>query len=90
MAYRHALPPALAPTVAVAGTYTPLLVGNVLLVEKVFGIPGMFQNVPTAIDTGDFTLLQGLIIVGAVLVVIANLVADLVLARLDPRTRGGG
>jgi peptide/nickel transport system permease protein len=40
-----------------------------------------------AISTGDFPLLQGMIVVGAVMVVCGNLVADLVLARLDPRVR---
>jgi peptide/nickel transport system permease protein len=87
VALRHALPAAAAPTISFAGAYTPLLVGNALLVEQVFNIPGVFRYTPGAVSNGDFPLLQGMIIVSAVLVVFGNLIADLVLARLDPRVR---
>jgi len=84
---RHALPAAASPTLALAGAYTPLLVGNALLVEQVFNIPGVFRETTGAISNGDFPVLQGLVLVGALLVVIGNLAADLVLGRLDPRVR---
>jgi peptide/nickel transport system permease protein len=87
VAIRHALPAAAGPTISFAGAYTPLLVGNALLVEQVFNIPGVFRYTPGAISNGDFPLLQGMIIVSAVLVVLGNLAADLLLARLDPRVR---
>src|SRR3954452_8486727 len=87
VAIRHTLPAAAAPTISFAGAYTPLLVGNALLVEQVFNIPGVFRYTPAAISNGDFPLLQGMIIVSAVLVVAGNLAADLALARLDPRVR---
>jgi peptide/nickel transport system permease protein len=87
VAFRHALPASAAPTIAFAGSYAPLLVSNALLVEQVFNIPGVFRYTTGAINNGDFELLQGMIIIGAVLVVIGNLVADLALARLDPRVR---
>jgi ABC-type dipeptide/oligopeptide/nickel transport system permease component len=87
VAFRHSLPAAAAPTVSFAGAYTPLLVGNALLVEQVFNIPGVFRYTSGAVSNGDFPLLQGMVLVGAVLVVLGNLVADLVLARLDPRVR---
>jgi peptide/nickel transport system permease protein len=87
VAFRHSLPASAAPTIAFAGSYAPLLVSNALLVEQVFNIPGVFRYTTGAINNGDFELLQGMIIVGAVLVVIGNLVADLALARLDPRVR---
>ena len=87
VAYRHALPAAIAPTVSFAGAYSPLLVGNALLVEQVFNIPGVFRYTTGAISNGDFPLLQGMIIVGAVMVVLGTLAADLVLARIDPRVR---
>jgi peptide/nickel transport system permease protein len=82
---RHALPVSVAPTVSVAGAYVPLLVGNALLVEQVFNVPGVFRATTSAISNGDFPLLQGLVIAGAILVVLGNLAADLALARLDPR-----
>jgi peptide/nickel transport system permease protein len=87
VAFRHALPASAAPTIAFAGSYAPLLVSNALLVEQVFNIPGVFRYTTGAINNGDFELLQGMIIVGAVLVVVGNLLADLALARLDPRVR---
>jgi peptide/nickel transport system permease protein len=87
VAYRHTLPIAAPPTIALAGAYMPLLVGNALLVEQVFNIPGVFRYTTGAVSNGDFPLLQGMVLVGAVMVVIGNLAADLVLARLDPRVR---
>jgi peptide/nickel transport system permease protein len=84
---RHALPVSVAPTLSVAGAYVPLLVGNALLVEQVFNIPGVFRVTTDAVSQGDFELLQGLVIAGAILVVLGNLAADLLLARLDPRVR---
>ena len=87
VAFRHSLPAAVSPTLTFAGAYTPLLVGNALLVEQVFNIPGVFRYTPGAVSNGDFPLLQGMVLVGAVLVVLGNLMADLVLARLDPRVR---
>jgi peptide/nickel transport system permease protein len=88
VAYRHALPTAVSPTLSLAGAYTPLLVGNALLVEQVFNIPGAFRYTPGAISNGDFPMLQGLVIVGAFMVVLGTLATDLALARLDPRIRG--
>jgi peptide/nickel transport system permease protein len=87
VAVRHALPFSAAPTISFAGSYATLLVGNALLVEQIFNIPGVFRYTPGAVSNGDFELLQGMVIVGAVLVVLGNLIADLLLARLDPRTR---
>jgi ABC-type dipeptide/oligopeptide/nickel transport system permease component len=85
--FRHAMPPAVPTTVALAGAYAPVLVGNALLVEIVFNLPGVFRGFPDALDTNDFVLIQALIVVGALMVALANLAADLVLAGLDPRTR---
>jgi peptide/nickel transport system permease protein len=87
VALRHSLPASVSPTLTLAGAYMPLLVGNALLVEQVFNIPGVFRYTPGAVSNGDFPLLQGMVLIGAVLVVLGNLAADLVLARIDPRIR---
>jgi peptide/nickel transport system permease protein len=87
VAYRHTLPTAISPTLSLAGAYLPLLVGNALLVEQVFNIPGVFRYTTAAVSNADFALLQGLVLIGAFMVVLANLGADLVLGRLDPRVR---
>jgi len=84
---RHALPVALPATLSLAGAYTPLLLGNVVLVEAVFGIPGVYRLIPGAISNGNFPVLQGIVIVGAVFVVVANALVDVALAALDPRVR---
>jgi peptide/nickel transport system permease protein len=84
---RHMLPVAMPPAVSLTGAYVPLLVGNALLVESVYEIPGSFKLIPHAIDVGNYPIIQGLVIVSAVFVVACNAVADIVLAALDPRVR---
>jgi peptide/nickel transport system permease protein len=84
---RHMLPVAMPPAVSLTGAYVPLLVGNALLVESVYEIPGSFKLIPHAIDVGNYPIIQGLVIVSAVFVVACNGIADIVLAALDPRVR---
>jgi peptide/nickel transport system permease protein len=57
----------------------------VILVEAVFGIPGIYRLIPGAVDSRDFPVLMAIVIVGSVLVVIANAIADVLQAALDPR-----
>lgn len=90
VAFRHVLPVALSPTLSTAGAYLPLLIGNALLVERVFSIPGVFRSVPRATEFGDFPLLMGLVVVTAVFVVVANGLVDVLLVVLDPRLRAAG
>jgi peptide/nickel transport system permease protein len=87
---RHMLPVAVPPAVSLTGAYVPLLVGNALLVESVYDIPGSFQLIPHALDVGNYPIIQGLVIVSAVFVVVCNGVADVILAALDPRVRTAG
>jgi peptide/nickel transport system permease protein len=84
---RHRLPLAARPAVSLTGAYVPLLIGNALLIESVYEVPGSFKLIPHAIDVGNYALIQGLLIVGAVFVVVCNGIADIVLAALDPRVR---
>jgi peptide/nickel transport system permease protein len=89
---RHAAPasyPAVASLVAVS---IPTVVANVVLVEWVFSVPGFFRHTKRAIgktdpSTPDIAMLQALTVWAAVLIVVVGLVADLALARLDPRAR---
>jgi peptide/nickel transport system permease protein len=84
---RHLLPVAMPPAISLTGAYVPLLVGNVLLVEAVYEIPGSFQLIPHAIQVGNYAIIQALVVVSAVFVVVCNGVADVLLAALDPRVR---
>ena len=84
---RHMLPVALPATLSLIGAYVPILLANVILVEAVFGIPGIYRLIPAAVDSRNFPVLQAIVIVGSILVVVSNAIVDLVLAALDPRVR---
>ena len=86
---RHVLPVAMPPVASLAGGYMPLMIGNIVLIEKVFDIPGVYQLIPHAIDVGNYPIIQGIVIVTTVFVVLANAAVDFALAALDPRVRTG-
>jgi peptide/nickel transport system permease protein len=86
---RHMLPPALAPTLMLAGSSTPLLLTNVVLVEKVFSIPGVFRDLSQAYGGANIPLILGMTAVGAAFIGVTTLLFDLALAWLDPRIRAG-
>ena len=65
-----------------------LTITNVVLIEAVFGVPGVFSHLKSAIAYGDFPMLMGITLVGAALIALANVLADVALERLDPRLRG--
>ena len=84
---RHAIRPAVAPVLSMAGATANVTLLNMVLVEHAFSIPGVFQNLNAAMDNGDFPILFGLTLVGAVIVCAGNLAADLALMAVDPRVR---
>lgn len=85
--FRHALPNALIPFVTLIGTHIPELIGGSILIESVFGWPGLGNLTRQAAVAVDLPLLLAIVIAGAVLVVLGNLVADLLYRVLDPRIR---
>lgn len=82
---RHALPNALLPVVTVIGTRVGTLFSGAVLVETVFGWPGLGRLVLSAAETRDHPVLLGTVLLVAFSVVLANLVTDLVYAWIDPR-----
>jgi peptide/nickel transport system permease protein len=84
---RHAVPPASSAALTLTGAQMATFVTNVLLVEQVFNIPGVFRLTTRAMASGDFPVLQGIVICGAVLVVVASVCVDIALAWIDPRVR---
>jgi peptide/nickel transport system permease protein len=86
---RHTLRPAVAPVVVMAGATANIILLNMVLVERAFSIPGVFLNLNAAMDSGDFPILFALTIVGAIIVCVCNLLADLALMAIDPRVRQG-
>jgi peptide/nickel transport system permease protein len=84
---RHALPLALGPVAALAGATMPVLITNVALMESAFNIPGIYREIRHIGSFADYALLQGMIIETTVIIVLANMAADAVQARLDPTVR---
>lgn len=58
-----------------------------ILIQKVFDVPGIYQVIPSALSLGDYLMIQGVVLVTAVFVVIVNGLVDIALAVLDPRIR---
>jgi ABC-type dipeptide/oligopeptide/nickel transport system permease component len=85
--FRHALKNALIPTVTVAALEVGSLLGGSMIVETVFGWPGLGRVVVDSISTRDFPLVQAAILLYAVTYVLLNFVADLLYTVVDPRVR---
>ncbi|HEX3907114.1 MAG TPA: ABC transporter permease [Mycobacteriales bacterium] len=82
---RHVLRNAIIPTVTVLGINIGFLIGNTVIIEQVFALPGIGGLMIQSIFNRDFPVVQGVTIVFAILVVLVNLIVDLTYARLDPR-----
>lgn len=87
---RHALPNAVLPFVTLIGTHLPELIGGSILIESVFGWPGLGNLTRQAAMAVDVPLLLGVTVVGAVAVVVGNLFSDVTYRLLDPRIREAG
>jgi peptide/nickel transport system permease protein len=84
---RHALKNALIPVITVIGLQTGRLFGGAVVVETIFALPGLGRLAADSIFFRDFPMLQGVVLILAVAVVVANLFTDLLYAVLDPRIR---
>jgi peptide/nickel transport system permease protein len=84
---RHALRNAMLPVVTVVGLEFAFLIGGLVVTEQVFNLNGIGKLFVDATARGDFTLIQGLVLLIAVNFIIVNLVVDLLYAVLDPRIR---
>jgi peptide/nickel transport system permease protein len=82
---KHALRNALIPTVTVVGLQVGVLLGGNMIVETVFGWPGLGRMVVSAIFERDFPLVQGTVMVYAFIFVIANLIVDILYHYLNPK-----
>jgi peptide/nickel transport system permease protein len=84
---RHALRNAMLPVVTVIGLEFAFLIGGLVVTEQVFNINGIGKLFVDATTRGDFTLIQGLVLLIAMTFILVNLVIDLLYAWLDPRIR---
>ncbi|HEX4932513.1 MAG TPA: ABC transporter permease [Gemmatimonadaceae bacterium] len=84
---RHALPNAILPAVTVVAIQLGYVVAGAITAEVVFNWPGLGTLTVTALSARDYPVLQGVFLLLAVSVVVANLIADLLYSVLDPRVR---
>ncbi|NYZ12540.1 ABC transporter permease [Azospirillum sp. RWY-5-1] len=84
---RHGLRNALLPVITVIGVEFAFLIGGLVVTEQVFNINGIGKLFVQAVGRGDFTMVQGLVMLVAVIFILVNLAVDLLYGVLDPRIR---
>jgi peptide/nickel transport system permease protein len=84
---RHVVPLILAPVITLTASNVALVVTNVTLIEAAWNLPGLYRELRDVASLQDTDTVQMLIIETTVFIVVANMVADAVLARLDPTVR---
>ena len=86
---RHAVKNALIPVVTLIGLQLPILVGGAVIMENIFNLPGLGRLMVNALNDRDYTVVSGINLVFATMVVAINLLIDLIYPYLDPRVRYG-
>ena len=85
--FKHALRNAMLPTVTVIGLQAGLLMGGAVITEQIFSWPGVGQIAAESVYRRDYAMVQGVVLYGATLFVLVNLVVDVLYGVLDPRVR---
>ncbi len=85
--FKHALRCALLPVITILGLSVPGLIGGSVIFETIFGIPGMGQLFYNAVMARDYPLVMGILVIGALLTLLGNFLADISYALADPRIR---
>ncbi len=85
--WKHALKNALIPVITILGLSVPGLIGGSVIMESIYAIPGLGQLFYLAVISRDYPLVMGGLVIGAVLTLAGNLLADLAYAWVDPRVR---
>lgn len=86
---KHAFRNALLPVITILGLSVPGLIGGSVILESIFSIPGMGQLFYMSVMARDYPTIMGILIIGAFLTLIGNLIADICYALADPRIRIG-
>jgi ABC-type dipeptide/oligopeptide/nickel transport system permease component len=84
---RHVLRNAIQPVLTLAGIIAAYIVTGSIFIEQIFGIPGFGQLVVGGLRKNDLPLLMATTIIGAVIIIFANIVVDMLYAVIDPRVR---
>ncbi len=85
--FRHALPNAILPIIAMIGIDIGIFMGGIVVVESVFGWPGIGQLAWQAIQRVDIPIIMGVTLVSAFAIVLGNLLADIIAPFIDPRIK---
>ncbi len=85
--WKHALRNALLPVITILGLSVPGLIGGSVIFETIFAIPGMGKLFYDGVMMRDYPLIMGILVIGAILTLVGNLLADLGYALADPRIR---
>ena len=88
--FRHALRNALMPVITILGLSVPGLIGGSVIIESIFALPGLGQLFYQAVMSRDYPLIMGSLVLGAVLTLAGNLLADVGYGLADPRIRNSG
>ena len=84
--FRHALPNMLTSALTIGGLMLTGLVAGTVLIETIFAIQGLGTTIVSSISSKDYPMIQGVVLVYALLVLGINLLVDLVLLAIDPRS----
>ena len=87
---RHALRNSLIPVITVVGIQTGYMLGGTVIVEQIFGIPGIGRLALDAVNQRDYPVVQGTVLFIAAAFVLMNLITDIVYSIVDPRIRAKG
>lgn len=85
--YRHALRNAMIPLVTVIGLSVGTLITGFFFIEVIFNIPGIGSAAFSAIQDRDYPVIEATTVLGAVAVVVGNLISDLLYTLVDPRIK---
>jgi peptide/nickel transport system permease protein len=88
--WKHAMRNALLPLITLMGFSLPGLIGGSVIFETIFSIPGMGQLFYQSVMSRDYPLVMGILVIGAFLTLLGNLIADVCYALADPRIRRNG
>ncbi|NJB68326.1 peptide/nickel transport system permease protein [Desulfobaculum xiamenense] len=87
--FKHALRNALLPVITILGLSVPALIGGSVIIESIFALPGLGQLFYQGVMARDYPLIMGNLVLGALLTLAGNLLADVAYGLADPRIRAG-
>ena len=87
--WKHGLKNALLPVITLLGLSVPGLIGGSVIIESIFALPGLGQLFYAAVMARDYTMIMGNLVLGAILTLAGNILADFCYSIADPRIRSG-